>query len=568
MFDHLPLLLSSSPPPLIHVHDPHDQLLYNSNLDVIRKAQRAFVLIDGVECISQRVLFSRIINGLANWAPNWEDGAECWGGSALGVWDSSFDAFAQALKALWRSILDTEDDEEADEGDTLMESRPRKDAMVIMLKHTESLKEVLPQLFVPFTRLSELTGTPSCVILVSQCSWTSLRPPLGASPTPLFFNIPPLDSTQIINHLVSLFQRASARRRSAKPIHPYNPRLKPLYEQFAQALYAACSPTTNDPAQLAYVASARWPGFVAPLLNDWTAEDAVRAEAMDVDQQEEDEDESVLYPLPTNDGVLRLLHTFKPTFIPAINALLPRLTTAQAWAAANEPPATVRLSQPLSLSLPSISSSSTLNASVPSAIELIESRLRGLTRRTKILLLASYVASFNPARTDARMFERTTEGVAKRARRKKRAAAPVGGGAGSPSKKVGGGGGPMKSMGPAKLSRALTGPGAFPLDRLLAIYEALLIENVGDELDALDDDDARNHMMNDWSKEVGRVQLVGTVAQLVQTQLLQRTSTSISNEAYDGSTQFKSNVSYDMAVRIAKSLKVELGDILWDVERL
>jgi hypothetical protein len=61
-----------------------------------------------------------------------------------------------------------------------------------------------------------------------------------------------------------------------------------------------------------------------------------------------------------------------------------------------------------------------------------------------------------------------------------------------------------------QLSRALTGPAAFPLERLLAIYEALLIEHIGDEIDGLDGKE-RDNATKDWPKEVGRVQLAGTV---------------------------------------------------------
>lgn len=443
MFNQLPQLLAICPPPLIHVHDPNDQILYNPALDSVRAAQRAFVLIDCVECISQRVLFARVINGLANWTPRWSDAGECWGGNSLGAWDSSFDTFSKALKTLWQSIVDSKADRELDGGGN--------ESMVVMLKNSEYFKETLPSLFVPFTRLSELvsvsetsaafishsfskTGTPSCVIFISQCSWTALRPPLGSSPTPFLCTIPPLTVTQITNSLISIFPT----KRSKRTIHPYNPRLRPLYEQFIQALYAACSPTTNDPAQLAYVASARWPGFVAPLLNDWRAIESAQLEVDDgtpLDTDDFDVDER--FPIPSTADTLRLLHTFKPTFIPALNTLLPRLTTAQAWSEINTPPENVRLSQPLTLSLPALSTSSGTNLAGPS--EQADARLKGTTTRTRILLLASYVASFNPARTDAKLFERTAEGVATRARRKRRTAG------GSPKKT------PIKPSGPTKV---------------------------------------------------------------------------------------------------------------------
>jgi origin recognition complex subunit 5 len=272
------------------------------------------------------------------------------------------------------------------------------------------------------------------VIFVSQCSWISLRPALGASPNPLLCSVPALTSAQIIDYLLSNFPT----RRPRYPTHPNNPRLKPLYERFIHALYAACSPATNDPAQLAYIASACWPGFVTPLLNDWRAIESSQLDHNgDVTLDANDEER---FPVPNTEDTLRLLHTFKPTFLPALNALLPRLTTAQAWSEANMPPSSVRLSQPLTLSLPS-----TISSNFASPAEQAEARLRGFTTRTRILLLASYVASFNPAKTDARLFERTSEGIAKRAKRKKRA-----GGAASPKKT------PIKPSNSAKVGPSLT----------------------------------------------------------------------------------------------------------------
>lgn len=267
------------------------------------------------------------------------------------------------------------------------------------------------------------------MIFVSQCSWITLRPALGASPNPFLCTVPALTSSQVINYLLSKFPT----RRLKYPIDPYNPRLVPLYEQFINALYAACSPTTNDSAQLAYVASACWPGFVTPLLNDWRAIESSQSD--DSGDMTVDTDDDERFPIPNAEDTLRLLHTFKPAFLPALNALLPRLSTAQAWSDANMPPPSVRLSQPLTLSLPS-----TVSSNFASTAEQAEARLRGFTTRTRILLLASYLASFNPARTDARLFERTTEGVAKRARRKKRAATNA-----SPKKT------PVKPSGPAKV---------------------------------------------------------------------------------------------------------------------
>lgn len=257
-------------------------------------------------------------------------------------------------------------------------------------------------------------------MFVSQSTWHTLRPPLGASPTPSLFTVPPLTSTQITTYLSSLFPSSSTQKYPT--IHPYNPRLFPLYESYIQALYSACSLVTNSPDQLAYIAAARWPGFVAPLLNDWIVIASTLPSFSDLEENQDIRnvtDDPELFPAPSQDDTFRLLHTFKPTFLPALTALLPRLSSAHEWAEMNSPPGTARLSEPLSLAFSHNSASNSTSSSANTAAEL-EARLRTFPTRTKILLLASYIASFNPAKSDARLFERSVEGIAKRAKRKSR----------------------------------------------------------------------------------------------------------------------------------------------------
>jgi origin recognition complex subunit 5 len=165
MFDQLPQLLSLCPPSLIHIHDPHQHLPYSPLLDGLQTAQKSFVSIDCTECISHRVLFARIINGLANWTPSWSDAGECWGGDALGNWDASFDTFSKAFEALWQSIVDGRTgEEEKGEGE---DSGGGTDSVVIMLLNSERLKDFLPTLFVPLTRLSELVSLHMFIFVVS-----------------------------------------------------------------------------------------------------------------------------------------------------------------------------------------------------------------------------------------------------------------------------------------------------------------------------------------------------------------------------------------------------------------
>lgn len=148
-------LLSLYPPPFLHIHDPQNNFKYTDSLSSLHQSRRAFISIDSTECISQRVLFSRVINGLAKWTVEWEENCESWGGPVLGSWDSGFDAFAHALRELWREILKVKDNGDQERAETPQE---RPDSIVILFENCERLKDFVPTLFVPLTRLAELVS--------------------------------------------------------------------------------------------------------------------------------------------------------------------------------------------------------------------------------------------------------------------------------------------------------------------------------------------------------------------------------------------------------------------------
>jgi origin recognition complex subunit 5 len=156
MLSELASLLSLCPPPLIYLHDPHEHFNYHTAYSSIRSAQKTFLAIDCTECISQRVLFSRILNGLSGWRAEWTENCESWGGPVLGNWDASFDAFAHALHVLWREMQKRVDRaEKTSEGSQLPGG---SSSVVLVLEKCERLKDFVPSLFVPLTRLAELVG--------------------------------------------------------------------------------------------------------------------------------------------------------------------------------------------------------------------------------------------------------------------------------------------------------------------------------------------------------------------------------------------------------------------------
>lgn len=200
----------------------------------------------------------------------------------------------------------------------------------------------------------------------------------------------------------------------------YDPALRPLYKHFLTALYSICSPFTTDPVELAYIAAARWPGFVEPVLDEHRrrvnehrenrakktpdAEDHV-----DDSEQEEllQEGPPELQP-PSEDVRMRLTRLFTPSLTAALEALYPRLTFAGAWAQANTLDANLLSVPPRDLT--------SLPIRMPED-QGSQHALRTLPRMAKFILVASFIASTNSAKTDMRMFGRGPDERAKRRRR-------------------------------------------------------------------------------------------------------------------------------------------------------
>lgn len=191
----------------------------------------------------------------------------------------------------------------------------------------------------------------------------------------------------------------------------------------------------------------------------------LQREAQDDPEMEEFE----LMP-PSEDARMRLLRLFTPSFTTALEALYPRLSNAADWAKDNQPPENLFLQPFSSMSLknktnvPKDSSKSNMTEVLP--------------RVSKFILIAAFLASTNPAKSDMRMFGRGPD-----ERKKKRR-----GGGTAVSKR----GGAIKvSLLSALLHTFLTpsmqvpqrllGPMPFPLDRMISILGVLLEEYDADD---------------------------------------------------------------------------------------
>jgi origin recognition complex subunit 5 len=241
---------------------------------------------------------------------------------------------------------------------------------------------------------------------------------------------------------------------------PYHQSLLPLYTHFASVLYSICAPSTLDPFELAYVASACWPAFVQPVLDEHRQR-AEEAAAGGVASPE--------LEMPGEDMRMRLIRHFTPSVTAALEALYPRMMDAQAWVT--------------SADIEGRESAPHGRPGSTNARETLHAGMEGLPRIAKFILVAAFLASTNPAKSDLRMFGR---GLDEKKRRRK-----GGGFAKLQARKGSGDAKPVKvciriylgkvprgaNSSEQQIPQRLSGPMPFSLDRLVAILGVLLEEN-------------------------------------------------------------------------------------------
>lgn len=218
--------------------------------------------------------------------------------------------------------------------------------------------------------------------------------------------------------------------------YTYHPNLRPLYQSFIETLYSICAPFTNDPQELAYIAAARWPGFVKPVLDAYRGAveeyhiagslnrshgangDAYTSDgesSVYLDQPPSDDPPQLL--LPSEDVRIRLTRLFTPTFTAAMESLYPRLDTATRWAHVHIPPDNLLEMDPAQVSA-MMRATGMMGVDSSDNNEVSDSSIEDLPRMAKFVLVAAFLASTNPPTSDMRMFGRGPDERAKRRRRK------------------------------------------------------------------------------------------------------------------------------------------------------
>ncbi|KAJ7097622.1 origin recognition complex subunit 5 C-terminus-domain-containing protein [Mycena epipterygia] len=520
-------LFSARAPSFVYVNDPVSPrtaaFVVNSVISSVAHSSDAsfrvnHAQVNAVACFNPRLLYDSVLNQLAQWDVKWADGCVNWSGDDDQRWNENLDGFVHGLKAVHSFLRrsqstgskgkakQTDDELAADNGQ-----------LVIVVERAERLQEQMPDLLVPLARLAELTQLDLSVVFVSDVPWEDIRPPFGGSPDPYYVDVLPLNKDALTRRLLSAFQSVSSQSEHTAVADPYHPNLRPLYSSFLSVLLDICCVYVQDPNELQYIAAARWPGFVQPVLD---AHNHRHDEDIDMDG----DDDPGLKP-PTEEARMRLIRIFKPSLQTALQTLYPRFDHAASWAASNYPEADLLMKPPIQTQpLPDVGE-----------VEVDDGRISDLPRMAKFILVAAYLASTNPHITDVRMFGR---GLDEKKRKRRARKAPKGG--------------------TAKAPQRVLGPNPFPLDRLIAILGALLEENdVDHRLPA-----PEYVIPGEYTDmETARVGIYTSIIELADAGLLHRTS---SADKLDGPPTFKCGISYMTSAALAQQLDVPLNDLLWD----
>jgi origin recognition complex subunit 5 len=170
LVDEFSALVSLYPPPFIYINDPISPRVtasvvgstLESLLDAVPgpSAKIRHAKVNAISCFSARLLYDSVLNALSRWNASWDDGCANWNTGNEERWNENFDGFIHGLCAL-HAQLSHEEADRCDKGKGKEKEKKQSEVgtevrLVIVIDRAERLKETLPDLVVPLTRLAEL----------------------------------------------------------------------------------------------------------------------------------------------------------------------------------------------------------------------------------------------------------------------------------------------------------------------------------------------------------------------------------------------------------------------------
>lgn len=168
--------------PFIYLYDSESPRMASGSVrDMLQDLSESsphlrYAFADAAACFTPRLFFDTVINALSTHTPSWEDGCENWAGpSGEGLrWNESLDTFLHGLRAV---AADVEKDEPGASATLSRKGKARakvngdrrgeKCRLVLVVERPERLKDNMPELLVPLTRLAELVSSADA--LVAAC---------------------------------------------------------------------------------------------------------------------------------------------------------------------------------------------------------------------------------------------------------------------------------------------------------------------------------------------------------------------------------------------------------------
>ncbi|TXT08935.1 hypothetical protein VHUM_02409 [Vanrija humicola] len=417
---------------------------------------------------------------------------------------AKWDAFVRGLREVWaaRGKGRAVDNADAD---------GNSDHLTLVFFRAERLKTVLGPTWTALTRLSELANLPLTVVLASTVPWDDVRPARADAVEPVMVYLEPLRRDELRETLLS----GSAH---------------PLYPRFVDLVLASLGQLV-PPAEVAFAADALWPLYTATLPPH--AEQALLGRE---DPPADAEPLAISVKLLTD-----LKHQLSLALALAAESLLPRSVGRAAFVRALHPLGEDGAPRQVSA------------RSIPRPPGL------DLPLAAQFLLVAAYCASYNPAKSDVRLFGRGTGPDGKRRR---------GGGvrrAGYGRTRVG------------KVAQRLLGPKAFPLDRLLAMFASLYAEHGVRPTDLESDDEvavtaaqierkrARAAERDEqWEDEVDAVAMSVGLWSLIPELEAQGLLKRVSPVDRLDNVMLRCEIDYETTKTLAKALKITLDEYLYE----
>ncbi|TKY84931.1 hypothetical protein EX895_006011 [Sporisorium graminicola] len=486
--------------------------------------------------------------------------------------------------------------------------------VVIVIKDAERIRDLWPEhIWTAFCRLASLAGKPGRIstVLISTLAWSQYRTPSGltVSHQPITIRFPrltrqdmlailELDFPLLWSSYTTSVESAQMRARTSpalcKPsiLHKLKKErsgsvvsmeaLRALHEQFVGVFYDSVRSNVRDVEELRTISAAVWHAFVVPvqtkecttselqtllLASSHLFKDAiVRLQTREVGPREWTQDSRIK---SIQASAARLAAAKVPAGAESVQPAYDdvdmvdeeRKFDEEEWLE-RETAALARLR----------SASSQANISLLPSLALIPT----------FLVIASFLASYNPSRLDVRYFLRddsllslssgASKGKSLKGGRRLgpgrgRKGAASSGRRGRPSKsalRVTNQDGQTENLN----RQQLLGPKPFPIDRLLSIFQALITEAAPEmsmiysslvpDHDAVQAEVDRSTL---WEYRSKSLSVYSQINGLVARRMLVRTS---AQDKLGTSINFRTNVSYNVVSVLAKRVKFDLDEWLWD----